>query len=108
MSKRVRENRNFLSLLYKADFKQRRALLESISKDQLLTLCELVLNVIKGVIPVSQASKDKLRRYAKILRTLAEKRSVSRRKKIDLLVKHHRLVPTLLQACKKFIDSLED
>lgn len=108
MSKRVRENTNFLSLLYKADLKQRKALLGSISKEQLLALCEVILNIIKGVIPISQGAKDKLRRYAKVLRLLAAKGRVSQRKKIDLLVRHHRFVPILLKACKKFLDSLHE
>ena len=104
MSRRISENKHFLFLLYTTDTKQRKALLGSITKEQLMSFCELVLNIIKGVIPVSRETKNKLKRYARVLRLLAEKRSVSRGRKIALLLKHMRLVLMILRIGRKFFE----
>lgn len=108
MSKKIRDNANFLLLLEKADFKQRKALLDSINPQQLLAVCELILNILKGVIPVSDYTKRRLKNYVKVLRTLVQKNTVSRQKKIQLLLKHHRVIPVLIKACRKFLTSLRD
>jgi len=53
MNRTVKTHTAFLQLLYSTSVKQRKALLETITSDQLQILCEIALNVYRGTFPVS-------------------------------------------------------
>lgn len=81
MSERVRRNLDFLTVLTKCNKKQRKSLLEHCDKDLLLTLSEIAINVLKGIVKLSPAQKARLRRFRKQLRTLANRQVSLKHKK---------------------------
>ena len=84
-SDRLRQNIDFLSVLAKCNKKQRIALLEHCDKELILTLSEIAVNVLKGVVKLTPSQRAKLNRFKKHLRTLAT-RQVSIKHKRDFLV----------------------
>ena len=80
MAQRLRKNHDFLKLLVKCTPAQRKAILKVADDALVRTICECVLNVLKGTVPVSKPAK-------KSLIALAEK-STPLDKKKKLLVQH--------------------
>ena len=89
MPSRLDRNAHFLRLLSSSKPRLKKKLIEHATKDQVDTLRELALNVLKGAIPLESRQFNKLKRHAHKLRRLARKRgSVKRRK--QLLVRNQR------------------
>ena len=91
MASRITLDRNahFLRLLFSSKPSLKKKLIEHATKDQVDTLSELALNVLKGTISLESNQFNKLKRHAHKLRSLARKRgSVKRRK--QLLVRNQR------------------
>jgi len=57
MSRLIRADTPFLQLIYQINVKQRKALIQIITKDQLHAVCEIVLNVYRDSFHVSDAYK---------------------------------------------------
>ena len=87
MAQRLRKNHDFLKLLAKCTPAQRKAILKTADDALVRTICECVLNVLKGTVPVSKPAKKKLLPHKKSLIALAEK-STPLHKKKKLLVQH--------------------
>ena len=87
MAQRLRKNHDFLKLLVKCTPAQRKAILKVADDALVRTICECVLNVLKGTVPVSKPAKKKLLVHKKPLIALAEK-STPLEKKKKLLVQH--------------------
>ena len=96
MSRLVRTHAAFLQLLYATNAKQRKVLLQTISNEQLKALCEVIWNVYKGTVPVSDRYVKKLTPYKTIIRSLISRRVGRKRKKI-ILVQRHSMIPWLLK-----------
>ena len=62
MSARMRHNAPLLHLLSGCHAKQRKAILETLTDEQLKTLCEVVLNILKGTVDLPPKQKQKLRK----------------------------------------------
>ena len=60
MAQRLRKNHDFLKLLVKCTPAQRKAILMVADDALVRTICEGVLNVLKGSVPVSKPAKKKL------------------------------------------------
>jgi hypothetical protein len=84
MSRRLRDNADFLRVLAKSNPKLRRAILKCCNPELIKAVCEVALNVLKGVVPVSEQQKKKLKRYKRVLRALTDKK-VSITKKREFL-----------------------
>ena len=87
MAQRLRKNHDFLKLLDKSTPAQRKAILKVADDALVRTICECVLNVLKGAVLVSKQAKKKLLPHKKSLIALAEKRTPLDKKK-KLLVQH--------------------
>lgn len=96
MSDRVKRNIDFLTVLTKCNKKQRKALLEHCDKDLILTISEITINVLKGIVNLTPAQKTKLRRFRKQLRALADRQVPLKRKKSHILQSGGSLLLTLL------------
>lgn len=79
---RLHKNIHFIHLYVTADSKQRKALTETISRDQLLTLCEIILNTKVGNIE----KPDFFNKHLDFLETLADTK-VSVSLKQEILIK---------------------
>lgn len=74
MSRRLRNNADFLRVLAKANPKLRRAILQCCHSELIKAICEVTLNVLRGIVPINQQQKAKLKRHKKVLRVLVEKK----------------------------------
>lgn len=78
-----------------ADKKSRKHLLKGANKDQVDSLCEATLNVVKKNVPVTPAIKQALMKHKKIITKLAlKKEPLHKRRKI--LIQKGGFLPTVL------------
>ena len=86
MSKNVKQQFAFIQLLAEnPSSTQRNLLLKSITRDQLLALSEVALNLLSGVLVLSTANKKKLSKHKSFIRLLSDKKvtQVSKKKAIE-------------------------
>ena len=88
MSRAVQMQIPFLELLQTTSIKQRKALLQTLTKDQFHAVCEVILNVYKGNVPVSNYYVKKLFPFKRSIQMIADKRVSPKRKKKILAIKH--------------------
>ena len=81
MSKRLRMNQPFLHLLARSSAKRRKFFLNQATKEELTSLFEICLNILRGHVPLSVHMHKKLERERHTLRTLADKKISLRRKR---------------------------
>ena len=96
MSRAVRMQMPFLELLQATSIKQRKALLQTLTKDQFHALCEIIINVYKGNVPVSNYYVKKLFPFKRSIQMMADKRVSPQHKKKILAVKHV-IIPWVLK-----------
>ena len=96
MAQRLRKNPDFLKLLVKCTPAQRKAILKVADDALVRTICECVLNVLKGTVPVSKPAKKKLLPHKKSLIALAEKSTPLDKKKKFLLPSVLRVLSSIL------------
>ena len=83
MSKRLRMNEPFLHLLGRSSAKLRNFLLKQATKEELASLFEICLNILRGNLPLSPHMHNKLKRERNTLRKLADKKiSLKQKKKV--------------------------
>ena len=73
MSRAVQIQVPFLELLQATSVKQRKALLNTLTKDQFHALCEVIINVYKGNVPVSNYYVKKLFPFKRSIQMVADK-----------------------------------
>jgi hypothetical protein len=93
----VKENEPFLKALSKAHSKQAKGLIKTAKTKQLDALCEIILNVLKEVIAIPKGIVKKLKKYKKVIRSLAEKKLAKyiRRK---VILKYLNIIQTVVGA----------
>ena len=103
----MRNNAAFLRLLSSCHCKQRKALLETLTEEQLKTVCEVILNILKGTVDLSPKQKKTLRRKKRLLYQLASKSVPSKTKK-QLLVQQGggSFLPSILIPALQVLGSL--
>lgn len=106
MSRRLRENSELLTVLAKATPKLRRAILKSCNRELLKTIFEVTLNVLRGVVPINDKQKKKLRRYKTVLRTLADKKVSIKKKQESLNQTGGNFLPFLIPPVLSVLASL--
>ena len=81
--KRIRSTYHTLHVLKTADPNLRKAIIANCNQETLKGICECVLKVLPGNIPLRACRKRKLRTYKNILRKVADKGvSLSAKRKI--------------------------
>ena len=81
MNKKLLAQEPFLRLLARSGSKRRKRLLQQAPKDELTSLFEICLNIIRGNIPLNSTHYKKLKRHRTLLRTLGDKSVSLQRKK---------------------------
>lgn len=75
----VMRNLNFLKKLTSTrSCRQRNALIQNASRDNLLSLVDVCFNVLEANIPLSRQRKTALRKHAELIRSISECRSPKR------------------------------
>ena len=81
MSNRLRRNLPALTALYRGSTQQRRNILQSASKDLILTFCEIALNVLRGNVPLTAEQFKKLKKLKTKIKLCADKKTSLARKR---------------------------
>ena len=71
--KLIREHLPFLQLLTLTSPMQRKAMLSTLSTSQLVVLCEILLNLLKGNFTITNHYKNQLKRHKGLIRALVDK-----------------------------------
>jgi hypothetical protein len=98
----VRIHKHYLILLSTCGVRQRKVLIETISKIQYEALCELILNILNGASILNQDTIDKLQRSRGIVRDWADRR-IKKSVKLASFLRHQKLIPLLLTDIEKLL-----
>jgi hypothetical protein len=98
----VQRSKAFLTLLSTCEQRQRKALLQSASKSQYLALCEVLLNIIRGVTPLDSDTVDKLQRSRGVLRDWTN-RKIGRTSKTQSFIRNQKLLPLILKNIERIV-----
>ncbi len=105
MSKLVKKNVSFFRLMSTSSSrKQRRALLDTITADQLKSLIEIIVNLLEGVLQITSKRKSELGRYKTLIRTLGDK-SVSLHRKQKLLRGRDLVIVILIKSVESALNN---
>ena len=97
MSELLIKHSTFLHMLEISTVRQRKALLEHASHEQITSLLTLTFNILKGIIPLTDGDKNRLSRHKSCIRSLATK-TVSKHRKRQLLIDHQTILPICVKA----------
>lgn len=81
--KRIRANKFLLYALQSAKPKLFKSIIENSDRGLILAICEIIYNVLRGNVRLNNRTKNKLKRYKKVLRCIAcPKQSISSKRRI--------------------------
>ena len=95
MSKRLAKNLDMLKILKTAKPQQRKLILQSANNDLIYCLCECIQNLLHGNVKISQKRKIELKKYANILRKIADRKTKVQKKR-EILIQKGGFLPALL------------
>ena len=96
----------FLKVVANTERKQVKAILSTVTKSQVQALGEIAVNTLKGNVPLTTKSKQKLRRYKKLLVKLANPKLKFSTKKLAI-VKNLTGVSTVILQVLPFVEALQ-
>lgn len=102
MRQKILKEAYFVGLLLSADQRQRRILLQTISKPQLEALIEILYNILHGYGSLPEKDKQHLKRYQSVIRDFVNRRMSYRQRK-TLLLKHFNLLYRLLKVVRRYL-----
>jgi len=94
----------FLEYLLAASNMQVKSLLQNLTTDQLKLLVEIIYNVAKDIIPLSDSDKSKLWKYKRVIRGVLL-RGLTRRQRQRRLVKIKDLLPIFIRGYLQWQES---
>ena len=74
MSKALENSEPYIRLLARSSAKRRKLLLNQATREELKSLCEICLNILKGNIPLGDTNFRRLNRNCNTIKALANKR----------------------------------
>lgn len=77
---RIKANRDFLGLLCYSNKKLRDLLIKNANKEQIYTLCEIILNILNGNLKLSEDQLQKLSKIKAKLRNIIKRSSLKKKK----------------------------
>ncbi len=92
MSELVRKQRHFINLLSETDQKQRKRLLETITREQVKAISQIAHNVIKSVVKLAPSEKEKLKKRRRFIHVLGNRKIGYERKRDSILSNQSALV----------------
>ena len=96
--KRIKENSAFLQATTVAHAEQCKALLQTAKPSQLDSICEILLNIVRGTINLPEEVFTKAKRYQTVIRQLISKCASGRKKRKELMVKYYGILQKILTA----------
>lgn len=78
----IQKNKEFLQFLCSSGKKNRRFLIASANRKQINSICEIILNVLKGNVPISDDLKHSLSKKKKLIRDFVKKSTLKNKKSV--------------------------
>lgn len=107
---RALKHHEFLTLLGRSkQAKRRKTLLEAASSDEIRSIAECALNVLKNRIKLNNQQKRKLKRHKDVLRYISQRNKNTKKKRRLLQMKGGfltTLIPLALSALTSFVPAL--
>jgi hypothetical protein len=98
MSQLLKKHAPFLRILQTTTSRlQLKALLDTITNDQLKVLVQVTVNVLRGSLPLTQSYKVKLKKHKRLIRALGDP-SISLKTKKKLLCRQGQAIALLLKS----------
>ena len=79
---RIKDNKEFLDFLCKSNKKLRKILIQHASKEQNNTICEIILNILKGNFQIPKEKLSILNKKKNQLRAIIQKTPLKKKKHI--------------------------
>lgn len=95
--KRIKQNAVFLKATTIAHPQQGKALLQTAKQEQLDSICEIILNIVKGSIPLKEDIFQKASKFKKALRQIVTK-CFNKKARKELMIKYFSIIQKLLSA----------
>lgn len=95
MVRRIIRNKKFLEYYLETDPKSRKSLIKGASQDQIKSLCEATLNVVKKNVSIPAHAKHALCKHKSIIKRIAFKKEPIAKKK-KLLIQKGGFLPVIL------------
>jgi len=92
-----RQRQTFIQFLLMSSPQQYDYVLRTLTSNQLQVIVEIVFNVVKGTIPISDENKTTLMKRKRLIRGVLLKR-ISQQQRIYQLKKIRKLLPIIFQA----------
>ena len=102
MRQAVIKELHYVGLLLQADKRQKKALVKTVTNNQMKALVEIVYNILHGYGSLSADDKSYLRKYQSIIRRFVHKRFASAPRR-QLLQRHIQIFSRLLKSIEKNI-----
>lgn len=106
MTAHIKKQLVFFNFITKADIKQQKALIKTMSEKQLNSISEISLNIYTGTFPVRVRYLNSLKPFASSIRLLSSREVTSNRKRV-ILSRHPKLLLLLIQPIIKHFDKLK-
>ena len=106
MAPRVKAQQALLHVLHGANPSLRKAILRESDKSLIYTICEICENLLIGNINLNEEQRQKLKRYRRQLRRLAERGEGWGNKKEVLVQRGGALLPLLLSVVASILPTL--
>ena len=105
MGELIRQQHHFLQLLIQTTSSQRKAILHTITRQQLRALSEIAYNILKFKIPLTASQKTSLKRQRRAIYLLANRTLGFQQKKEGVQGKQ-KLVYTLVKIATVYLKSV--
>lgn len=80
----IKRNKDLLKILAFSKLRYKKAIINSADKELVLSICDIILNILNGNVHLDSDTKEKLNKYKRLLRKVVEKNSLKKKKKILL------------------------
>lgn len=87
MTQRMRKNFPMLKALHSCSKSNQKQILKAAKPELIKAVCDCIVNVVYGKVPINTQNKTKLRKKIKVLKELTDPKKPTLRKK-KLLVQH--------------------
>ena len=106
MSKHVKEHLPLLNfLLYSKSPKQLKNTLSTLTEEQVNAIGEIAVNVLYGIIPITNYQKNLLKKYLAKLENIGDS-DISNKKRKLMIIRHPGAVQSLLTAARPVFKNL--
>ena len=101
----IQQQRHFLRLFVQTTSAQRKAILQTITQDQVKALTQIAHNIIVGTVPLTSSDKEQLKRNTRFVHLLGDKK-LGYKHKQRLVLNKQGLVYVLVNSAVIYLETV--